>query len=475
MIFNVPRENWKDFINPIIKKQYNKLFDGNFSIFSGYFEDKRNVYLFRDFLGASTLFYRINESKIKINFNYDKLINPGDKINKEGAYSFIFFGSSRFIPLIDNIKICPPGSIISYSKKDKNIKILYKHSIIPDNLKKFNENEILEIYNEKLTKAVNKNPYNGKKAIFMGGGIDAGCIASKIDNDLDAITALPWGAKSSEKKAPLLNSKILKIKNHKFLEVGPKTFEVENLKNSYGIPLGSLNFLVINQMFEEGILSNYSTFLFGQGADTLFCSAGSQSTSALLPWLIRKIYLKESDPVNLFLKMTSGGILKNNSELINNLIPDNLTKAQRIIIAGLKITHTPVDSEYFIIPALKNSKNIFNPYYDLEIIKFLMGYKKTITFDYSKRTRKFPFKFDKKLQRELWELISNSKFTPNKKNFYLSSNFKPIKEFLSKTPVSVNGDKIKTENQRFAAYSLISFANQNNLDLDLDFKNNLFV
>ena len=95
----------------------------------------------------------------------------------------------------------------------------------------------------------------------MGGGIDAGCIASKIDNDLDAITALPWGAKSSEKKASLLNSKILKINKHKFLEVGTKTFEAENLKNIYAMPLGSLNFLVINQMFQEGLLSKYSTLL----------------------------------------------------------------------------------------------------------------------------------------------------------------------------------------------------------------------
>tara|TARA_B100000579_G_C22804512_1_gene841738 strand:+ start:165 stop:1577 length:1413 start_codon:yes stop_codon:yes gene_type:complete len=468
MIFNVPHENWEEFKKPILTKQYEKLFNGNFSIFSGYFEEKNIVYLFRDFLGVSTLFYRINNSEININFSYKNLICPDDIVNRNGAYNFIFFGTSRFSSLIDGIDICPPGSIISFDKKNKKLNLVYKHSIVPSKLERFNENEILNIYNKKLSESVKKNPYKGKKAIFMGGGIDAACIASKVEDKLDAITALPWGSISSERESSATNTKILKIQKHKFLEVGPQTFNSNNLENKYDIPLGSLNFLVINQMFNEDILDKYSTLLFGQGADTLFCSAGSQSTSALMPWILRRLFLKESDPVNLLLKMTSGGVMKDNSEIINNLIPKNLTKIQRIIMAGLKITHTPVDSEYFIIPAIKNNKYTFNPYYDLEVIKFLMGTKKKVAIDYSKRTRKFPFKFDKKLQRDLWRLISNSTLTPSKKNFYLSSNYEPIKEFLRITPSYIDGFKIKTENQRFAAYSLRKFADKNNLKISLD-------
>tara|TARA_B100001996_G_scaffold186437_1_gene142627 strand:- start:348 stop:1766 length:1419 start_codon:yes stop_codon:yes gene_type:complete len=472
MIFNVPENNWASFINPIIKKEFKQIFESEVSIFSGFFEDNEKIYLFRDFLGVSTLFYRVGNGKLNISYKLDDLLKSEDRINLKGALNFIYFGSCRFFPLIEEIKICPPGSVISFNKKNNQIKLEYKHKIAPDLLKNYKFDEIVDMYDEKLSSASKKNKYKGKKAIFMGGGIDAGCVAIKSDEKLDAITALPWGSKSSEKLSSSENIKLLGINEHKFIEVNSNTFSKENLINDFGVPLGSMNYLVINQIIKKNLVREYSTLMFGQGADTLFCSAGSQSTAALLPWPIRKFYMKEDDPVGLFLKMTSGGSLSENDEIINDLIPKNLSKVQRIIFAGLKITHTPVDSEYFVIPAFKNNKFIFNPYYDLDLIKFLLGTKKKIILDYSKRTRKFPFKFDKDIQKSLWVNNTNSKISPQKKNFYLSSKYAPIKNFLSSTPSKVNQYEIINENQKFAAHSLINFCQMHDLKLELNFQFN---
>ena len=181
MIFNVPENNWISFINPIERKEFKQIFESEFSIFSGYFEDKEKIYLFRDFLGVSTLFYRIEKGKLRISFKLDDLLRSGDKIDLKGALNFIYFGSCRFTSLVEEIKICPPGSVISYSKKNNQIKLEYKHEIAPDTLKNYKYEEIVDIYDKKLSNASAKNIYMGKKVVFMGGGIDAGCVAIKTN------------------------------------------------------------------------------------------------------------------------------------------------------------------------------------------------------------------------------------------------------------------------------------------------------
>ena len=100
--------------------------------------DKENVFFFRDTLGVAPLFYRIINKKINISIRITDLIIKDDKINKQGAMSFISFGNTRILPLIDNINICPPGTIIKFNKKLGSTKLLFRYKLKPRNLNKLN-------------------------------------------------------------------------------------------------------------------------------------------------------------------------------------------------------------------------------------------------------------------------------------------------------------------------------------------------
>ena len=471
MFYNLSSNQSEKIIKLIDSKNYEDIFKIE-SIFSGYYETKENVFFFRDTLGVAPLFYRIINKKINISIRITDLIIKDDKINKQGAMSFISFGNTRILPLIDNINICPPGTIIKFNKKLGSTKLLFRYKLKPRNLNKLNNFQLLEEYKKIFLNSVSKNQINKKKIIFLSGGIDSACIAIS-DNDIsESLTFLPWGDTSTEKKYAEENAKISKIRNQKFLSVDENMLNknMPELLKKYGGPLGSIHYLVIDHAFSNNFLDNYQTLCFGQNLDTLSCSAGAQGTSVILPGFIRNIIFKEKSIVNFFLKRNSGFLSKINYEIINKFIDDDYSDYQKIILSGIYITHTPIDSEYFVIPSLINNKKIFNPYYNIELVEFFLGLKKKIYVDLSKNTWKFPFKIDKLLQKKLWFELSNHQELQPKKGFYLSKKYNPINNLIKPFPKYVEDKPLNIENQKFAAQSLIDLCNEYNLKNTLDIR-----
>jgi len=218
MFYNLSNNQSEKIIELIDSKNYEDIFKLE-SIFSGYYETKENVFFFRDALGVAPLYYRIINKNINISIRITDLIIGDDKINRKGAMSFISFGNTRILPLIDNINICPPGAIIKFNKKLGSANLLFKYKIKPKNLNKLNNFQLLEKYKKIFFNSISKNQINKKKIIFLSGGIDSACIAISDDNISDSLTFLPWGETSTEKKYAEENAKISKIKNQKFLSV----------------------------------------------------------------------------------------------------------------------------------------------------------------------------------------------------------------------------------------------------------------
>ena len=470
MFYNISKDISRKIINLIESKDFKKVFSFE-SIFAGYFESGDNTIFLRDTLGIVPLHYRIDKDEIQISIKITDLIKKGDKINKKGAVDFISFGSTRISPIIENINICPPGSIMQFNKKRKKLSILYKNKIHPRNLNNINENNILEEYKELFSSAISKNRTKKNQVIFLSGGIDSACIALKDKNILDAITILPWGKNSSEKESSKKNAKIADIKSHQFIDVNEKVLNknIPELIKKYGTPLGTIHYLIMDHAFSNNFLSKYSSIAFGQNLDTLSCAAGSQPTSILLPSIIRKKIFKEKNVVNFFLKINTGHLSSENQEIIDEYISDDLTEYQKIILSGIFITHTPLDSEYFVLPSLVNNRKIFNPYYDQKIVEFFLGLKKKLYLDFSRKTWKFPIKIDKQIQKKLWEYLSNNKKFQQKKGLYLSSQNILIKDILKSTPKFLEGKPIKLENQRFAAKNFIDFCKEYDLENPISF------
>ena len=472
MFYNLPNNRSQEIVDLICSGHFEKVYTTQRQIFAGYFQKNEETIFFRDTLGIIPLFYRVDGDEIKISIKLTDLVKRGDKINIKGALDFISFGSARLNNIVDGINICPPGSIMKFNRQNKKTSLVYKNQIKHMNLSIYKEDELLDIYKELFRETVSQNKKNGDQAIFLSGGIDSACISLATNHSLDAITALPWGENSSEKYFAKKNAEISGIKTHSFLVVDQNVFKtsIKKLINKYGIPLGSLHFMVMDYAFANNLLDKYSTIIFGQNLDTLSCAAGAQSTASLLPSIIRHLFYKEKDVLNFFLYRNSGHLSSENQDLINRFIPNNLTDFQKIILSGIFITHTPLDSEYFVLPSLIHKKQIFNPYYDLRIVEFFLGLKKRIHLDFSRETWKFPIKIDKYIQKKLWESLSDSQRVQSKKGFYLSSNYYVVKEFLDNMPRTMNGKTIKLENQRFAAQNFITFCNEYELDNPIIFK-----
>ena len=200
MFHNLSENISKKIIDLIASKRYKEVFSDE-SVFAGYFESGDNTILFRDTLGIVPLYYRINQDKIQISIKLTDLIQKGDKVKKKGAIDFISFGSTRISPIIENINICPPGSIIKFNRKKKQLSVLYKNKINPMNLNDLDEDELLEKYKNLFSNAFSRNHFTDQQqVVFLSGGIDSACIALGSSNILDAITVLPWGGKFYRKK-----------------------------------------------------------------------------------------------------------------------------------------------------------------------------------------------------------------------------------------------------------------------------------
>ena len=74
--------------------------------------------------------------------------------------SFISFGNTRILPLIYNINICPPGTIIKFNKKLGSTKLLFRYKLKPRNLNKLNNFQLLEEYKKIFLNSVSKNQIN---------------------------------------------------------------------------------------------------------------------------------------------------------------------------------------------------------------------------------------------------------------------------------------------------------------------------
>ena len=129
MFYNLSENRSSEIVNLINSNQFKKVYHLHSSPFAGYFKKKNETIFFSDGLGIIPLFYRVEGVEIKISIKLTDLLKQGDSINIKGALDFISFGSSRVNNIVNEIKICPPGSIMKFDHQDRQISFVYKHKI----------------------------------------------------------------------------------------------------------------------------------------------------------------------------------------------------------------------------------------------------------------------------------------------------------------------------------------------------------
>lgn len=446
-------------------KNWKKLFENQRrnATFAGVFEDSTRFYLIRDHLGIVPLFYRIDEVQPEFGFDLDSIVKPTDTVNTQGVFSYLSFMTCKILPLLDQVEIVPPGSVLSIHKKTKKVSHLYQYRLNPKKVKFKNYQDCLEKLDTILSTAVSRIAITKHAGVFLSGGIDSALLGKRLKQpgvSLDAYTSAPWGKSSSEIDFAKINAREIGVTTHSFDYLKSQKYSLYSSKmpSAYGMPHGSMTAIGVLSLIDACEIKHEKVVYFGQNSDTLSATVEAQVLTYLsnfVPLLFRKLagkfyYSKQVTNYTIFLngKLTVVAIPSH----ISLLVQDK-NRLREITKLGIFIGHTPSDSEVILQPLLKKRIIVLNPYYDVDLIEFYLSVPLVYRL---KIHSKVPFlTLEKRLFRDIAIKYLPKKLVERKKAFSIPTNRdKSSKQFIDSLPTHFNHIKLKSEEQRFALYQL---------------------
>jgi len=157
-------------------------FDGVFS-FCIYNLTKKNIFLARDRIGIKPLYYSINKSELVFSSSMKGILSSKGKIDINPIALNYQFTIHSMVPaphtIIDGIKKLEPGHTLNVTKSGEAH--LYKYFDVNNvELKKYNDDEIINNVDALLNKAVEKrlNIADVPVGILLSGGLDSSLITA---------------------------------------------------------------------------------------------------------------------------------------------------------------------------------------------------------------------------------------------------------------------------------------------------------
>jgi len=104
------------------------------STFAFVYKDKKsnNIFAMRDHLGIVPLFYYKEGQNYKFQTNLENLNH--ENIDTLGLKNYISFQTTKIKPLMTNVKIVPPGSVLKINENGQE-EIIYQYCIEPKKIK----------------------------------------------------------------------------------------------------------------------------------------------------------------------------------------------------------------------------------------------------------------------------------------------------------------------------------------------------
>lgn len=362
------------------------------STFAAAFETSENIYALRDHLGIVPLYYRKIDSELRFSMNYSDLVLPNDKINDLGLKMFIVFGTPRLISLIEEIKIVPPGAVIKFNKESLTSSEVYRYKIKPQKIAPLRSlgsivNEADNLFDQAMKRLIKHDTVG----LFFSGGMDSSLIAAYLKKNnikINAYTSYPDNENAPEMLRAKESADYFQFNNHYFVseKYGDLNTGLNGILKTYGSPHGTSVSLAVNSIWEKTPISNENQIFFGQNSDTLSCNVGIQVKTLLLnyiPFCFRKrlqvkyhhkeFSLPDKEVMKNYIYLKSEGIINHYLDLENLYNQSNLTRLQLITIAGICFGHTPTDSGVFTLPAINQKKILSNPFYDMDLIEYIIA------------------------------------------------------------------------------------------------------
>lgn len=313
-------------------------------------------------------------------------------------------------------------------------------------------NKAIDILENIFINSIKNSLKSNNVALFLSGGIDSGLIGyylKKIGVKIETITSMPSGLKSSEAKYSKINFKKI-LPDKKIIDY----FNTENLNenyynhvlNLYKTPISNPASLSITNIWKNYNLDKQEQIFFGQNADVI---TNAMDNRYILYFMIRFFMNKEKALKN-FLKCKTDNLI---GQPLNIKLSKNLKITDLPIILNIYFLRTPADSELFAQPAINKNISIANPYYNLNLIEFLMGLPLKYKIKLFKNKKNI-LSLDKKILRSLALKNSFPQELVKRKKGFTTPFYKNKEKFIKNLPDTFNGIKLRNKEQKFSIYML---------------------
>lgn len=434
------------------------------SVFAYVFKEGNHYWALRDHIGIVPLFYRKTESGFIFSTNIRDLVIKNKKlsIDRQGLNTYLGFGTTKIISPFKEVIAVPPGTVIKISE-DGTVTTEYFYQIQPRTIRALRSlesivKELDEIFYTAISRQIKSDPVG----LCLSGGIDSGLIGiylKKAGIKIHAFTSATRGEDEElqffRKNCELVNPDNIEID---YLS-SPYEDLTEWLLETYKQPSGNITALAMTSMWRNTSISYQKQIFFGQNSDVIN-NAMDNSVAlkfGLIPKKMRRLLqIKSSDGFDAYVFKMSGGMVTEDPIDLGQRYPsDEYTNFQLGAIAGMYLGRTPTDGELLAQPAINSEIIVSNPYYDIDLIEFILG----VPVIYKLRFKNSGLSLDKKIMQKL--ALKNGvplEMVYRKKGFTISKgNTADRANFFSNLPESLRGINLINTEHRFAALTLNRF------------------
>jgi len=444
-------------------------------------------YAIRDHLGIVPLYYRRIENEFKFSTNLSDLVLSNDEIDKTGLQFLLAFGTPRLFPLIKGINIIAPGAVVELNKATGKTRTLYQYKIKPGKISFLkNMNSIVNEVDFLFYKAVKRLIKFDSVGLYLSGGMDSSLIGiylKMLGIKVNAYTSASEGINSDEAKNSKRNAEFIGVQNH-FID----TIEYKNyselfplIAQIYGIPHGTTLSIGVGSLWKNTPIKNEQQIFFGQNSDTMTCSVGIQVRMyfrQFLPKFIKKkgkveyhgkLYeLPDDEILHNYIYLRSKGLVNEYPQIYNVCEISNITNLQLLTIAGMYFGHTPNDSEDMSQPAINRNIIISNPYYDMDLIEYILGIpiRHRLSFIIKRKYTKIYPIFKKRVIQKLALKYLPEELVLKKKGFIVSlRKFDEDMDFTDNLPSTILGNPLENVQSKVTAGVFASWCEINKIKL----------
>ena len=448
------------YTNDIADKDFRTLFEKTRrdSAFAFVFQDETGIYAIRDHLGTCPLWYMKKAGQWLFSTNLADLPHSV-VINELGLKSYIGLHTTKIKSPFEGVEMVAAGTVLHFPP-DGEPRSVYQYHIKPEKSSLFGSYSSAVDTLDQLFKTALLRQLRAKTeaGLYLSGGIDSGLIGLYL-KEIGVRTFTYSASKKTENNLERdytdINVSLIEPAHH---SVGVVERSYESLTESaitlYKQPPGNATALSVTNLWDQTNIGQSPIIFFGQNSDVINNAMdNNQLTTFGFPFShIFGLSKRRLDKMfaNYVTKQTYGILTNDPLDLGRLYGGQKLSSLHLVALAGMYLRRTPSDGELLAQPAINKDIPIGNPFYDMDLVEFLMGLHPRHKIGWKKGVR-VPISFDKRvLQTLALKKGIPAKLVFRKKGFNISGST----DFFRDLPDEISGIQCHDHHQRFAAHTM---------------------